>query len=80
MKSKSTRCLSVPKLPVVSGQELISILIEKKGYQIRSRKGSHVILTHNTLPPVTVPMHREIRPGLLLDIIKTVGLEREELR
>ncbi|MFH1095004.1 MAG: type II toxin-antitoxin system HicA family toxin [Candidatus Micrarchaeota archaeon] len=69
----------MPKLPVVSGQELVRILIEKKGYQIRSRKGSHVILIHSVLSPLTVPMHREIRPGLLLSIIKTAGLEREEL-
>lgn len=69
----------MPKLPVVSGQELVRILVRKKGYEIRSRKGSHVILVHSTLPPLTVPMHKEIRPGLLLDIIKTAGLEREEL-
>ncbi len=69
----------MPKLPIVSGQELVRLLVGKRGYAIRSRKGSHVILTHASLPPLTVPMHREIRPGLLLDIIKTVGLGREEL-
>ncbi|MFH0927676.1 MAG: type II toxin-antitoxin system HicA family toxin [Candidatus Micrarchaeota archaeon] len=69
----------MPKLPVVSGQKLVRILVEKKGYYIRSRKGSHLILVHANLPPITVPMHREIRPGLLLDIIKTVGLGREDL-
>ena len=49
-----------PKLPVVSGQELIRAL-EKFGYVAVRQKGSHVRLRHSTDPqrlPVTVPLIR----------------------
>jgi len=65
----------VPKLPVISGLELAKMHIEQRKYIVRSRKGSHINLVHDTLPPVTVPAHRELRPGLLHHILKVSGLE-----
>jgi len=69
----------VPKLPVVSGEKLAKILIKYKGFVVRSRKGSHVNLVHRELPPVTIPLHKELKRGLVRHIIKTVGMEKSEL-
>lgn len=72
----------MPKLPVVSGEELIQIL-ERSGYvRIRTR-GSHVRL----YPPgylaeakkVTVPLHKQLKVGTLSGIMKDTGLTIEDL-
>ena len=69
----------MPKLPVISGKELVKIFI-KFGYEQDHQTGSHIIL-RNKNPPyrrVTVPNHPEIAKGTLLAIIKQSGLNREE--
>ena len=51
----------------------------KIGYVVIRMKGSHARLWNdNGHPPVTVPMHKELRVGLLRAIIKQVGLSAEE--
>jgi len=70
-----------PKLPVVSGQELIRAL-EKFGYVAVRQKGSHVRLRHSTDPqrlPVTVPLHSELALGTLRRILRDVSITIEEL-
>lgn len=70
----------MPKLPVVSGKEVIKKL-EKYGYQITRQKGSHARLRHfseSNLKPVTVPLHKTIKPGLLSQILKDANLSIEE--
>ncbi|MFA6489885.1 MAG: type II toxin-antitoxin system HicA family toxin [Candidatus Micrarchaeia archaeon] len=68
------------KLPILSGEELAKILIKSRGYAVRSRKGSHISLIHQNLPPITIPLHRELKKGLLRHIIKLVGLSDSEIR
>lgn len=65
-----------PKLPQVSGQEMVRFL-EKLGYQMIRQKGSHIRLRkmtgageHN----ITVPNHKVIAKGTLNDIITKVSL------
>lgn len=65
------------KLPVISGKELIKALL-KQGYYIRGQEGSHVHLRHPTKPAVTVPNHPEISRGTLKEILKQLGMTREE--
>jgi predicted RNA binding protein YcfA (HicA-like mRNA interferase family) len=69
----------MPKLPVVSGKETIKKL-EKAGYAIMRQKGSHVRLRSDQLDamPITVPLHNEIKQGLLLQILKDAGLTIEQ--
>lgn len=67
----------MPKLPVLSGEELIRLL-KKAGFQTVRQKGSHVSLSkehHKTV----VPLHSEIAKGTLLGILKQCGLSRQEL-
>ncbi|MBZ5645355.1 MAG: type II toxin-antitoxin system HicA family toxin [Acidobacteriia bacterium] len=70
-----------PKLPVVSGEDLIRAL-EKFGYARARQKGSHVRLYHLTDPqrtPVTVPLHAEIAFGTLKRILRDTRVTVEEL-
>jgi predicted RNA binding protein YcfA (HicA-like mRNA interferase family) len=70
-----------PKLPVLSGEDLIRIL-QKVGYVRVRQKGSHVRLRHPTDPsrlPVTVPLHREIAFGTLKRILRDSKMLAEEL-
>jgi predicted RNA binding protein YcfA (HicA-like mRNA interferase family) len=68
------------KLPVVSGKEAIRAF-EKIGYEIVRQKGSHIRLRDDINikhPPLTVPNHREIKPGLLRRLIRDANLSVEE--
>ena len=67
----------MPKLPVLSGKELIRIL-EKGGFQVVRQKGSHVSLQKEAHKTV-VPLHDELAKGTLLGILKQCGLSKEEL-
>ena len=71
----------MPKLPVLSGLDLIKLL-EKFGFiQIR-QKGSHIVLKKTT-PAQTigtvVPNHRELAEGTLRAILKQCQIAPEEL-
>jgi len=68
------------RLPIVSGKEAIKALT-KVGYKVVRQKGSHVRLRdiHNpNHKPITIPLHKEIKPGLLKKILKDANLTVEE--
>lgn len=70
-----------PKLPVVSGDELIRAL-GKFGYVVVRQKGSHVRLRHSSdtqRVPVTVPLHSEIAFGTLRRILRDSAVTVEQL-
>jgi len=70
-----------PKLPVVSGVDLIRAL-EKFGYYQTRQKGSHVRLRHPTDTgrlPLTVPLHKEVAFGTLKRILRDSKISPEEL-
>ncbi len=56
-------------------------ILTKIGYNVVRQRGSHLRLKDNTDPshkPLTVPLHKSIKPGLLRKIIKDAGLSVEE--
>jgi len=72
----------MPKLPILSGKELIKIL-SKIGFQHIRTRGSHAILNKDdsekgkiTIP---VPLHPELAKGTLKSIMNQVGMNLEEL-
>lgn len=69
--------MSVGKLPVVSGQDLIRAL-QMAGFQVVRQKGSHVSLQKHEFRTV-VPLHDELAKGTLIGILKQCGLDREAL-
>ena len=62
-----------PKLPVVSGTQLVKAF-GKIGYYIRAQQGSHIHLRHPTKPPLTIPNHKEIARGTLRAIMRQADL------
>ncbi len=71
----------MPKLPVISGKELVRAL-KKAGFVEVRHKGSHVSLQKVTAEKTfktVVPLHRELAKGTLLDILHQTGLNKNEL-
>ena len=70
----------MPKLPVISGRNLVKTL-SKTGYEFDHQKGSHITLRHKDPPHrrLTVPDHKEIARGTLKAILRQAGLTSEEL-
>ncbi|CAG0987929.1 MAG: type II toxin-antitoxin system HicA family toxin [Candidatus Methanoperedens sp.] len=71
----------MPRLPVISGKELIMAL-KKAGFVEVRQRGSHISLqkvtseiTHKTV----VPLHRELAKGTIIDILHQTGLSRDDL-
>jgi predicted RNA binding protein YcfA (HicA-like mRNA interferase family) len=68
------------RLPVVSGDELISAL-GKLGWVVARQRGSHVRLRHpQRAVPLVVPLHRELKRGTLAGILRDAGVDPDELR
>jgi predicted RNA binding protein YcfA (HicA-like mRNA interferase family) len=71
----------MPKLPVISGNELVRAL-KKAGFVEVRQKGSHVSLqkvaAEKTLKTV-VPLHKELAKGTLHDILHQTGLSKDEI-
>lgn len=71
----------MPKLPVLSGKELIHILI-RFGFEELRQKGSHVSLqkiTESKTFKTVVPLHKELAKGTLRDILNQCGLTKDDL-
>ena len=64
------------RLPLLSWHEVVKILA-KAGFQVARQKGSHLILIKDE-HIVPVPKHKEIKRGLLMEIIAEAGLTKEE--
>ena len=67
------------KLPRgLSGKEVIKAL-ERAGFYIRRRKGSHIVLRRdNPFAQVVVPDHKSIDTGTLASILDGAGLTVED--
>ncbi|MBI2164932.1 MAG: type II toxin-antitoxin system HicA family toxin [Chloroflexi bacterium] len=69
----------MPRLPRVSGKEVIRIL-ERHDFGLSRVRGSHYIYRHKkTGTPVVIPVHRDrvIPPGTLMNILRQIGVDAE---
>ena len=69
------------RLPRIKGKELIRAL-ERAGFTINRKRGSHVFLKHPDGRATAVPVHsREtMGPGLLRAILRDIEMTAEQLR
>lgn len=68
--------------PIISGRRRIRFL-EKIGYQVVRTRGSHVRLRHpqsSQYRPTTVPLHKEMKPGTLMNILADANTNIDELK
>jgi Predicted periplasmic or secreted lipoprotein len=66
-----------PKLPVVSGKQIIAAL-ESAEFTTVSQRGSHVKLRHPSGKVVIVPLHDELAIGTLKSILRQAELDVDE--
>ncbi len=67
----------MPKLPRISGTEVIKILTKFFGFRTLRQRGSHITLT-NDLFFLTVPLHKELDKGTLLAILRDANISRDD--
>ncbi len=70
----------MPKLPVVSGKEMVRFL-EKQGFEIVRQRGSHLFLRNfeaNLRTTVAVHAKENLRPGTLLGILSDIEMSKVE--
>ena len=64
----------MPKLPVVSGAEVVRAF-ESLGWEVVRRRGSHVILVKDgEMASLSVPDHNEVAKGTLRSLIREAGV------
>ncbi len=65
----------------ISGKEAVKVF-QKIGYYIDHQQGSHFILYHGEpgYPPLCIPNHRQLAPGLLIAQIKRARLSVEQFQ
>jgi predicted RNA binding protein YcfA (HicA-like mRNA interferase family) len=69
-----------PKLPVVSGREVVRAL-QRAGFVVDRRVGSHVTMVNAaTARRATLPVHgsEDLPPGTLRSILRQAGLTVDE--
>lgn len=68
------------KLPTdVSGEELVKIL-QRVGFVVNRKRGSHIILRRaDPYARVVVPDHKQVRLGTLRHILNEAGVTVEQL-
>jgi predicted RNA binding protein YcfA (HicA-like mRNA interferase family) len=68
----------MPKLPVISGEKAIKAFV-RAGWKVDRQVGSHVILRKEGSPiTLSIPLHRELKKGLLRALIRDAGMSVEE--
>ncbi|HEX7575905.1 MAG TPA: type II toxin-antitoxin system HicA family toxin [Candidatus Methanoperedens sp.] len=66
------------KLPIISGMEAMKAF-SRAGWIPHRQVGSHVVLRkEGSKVTLSVPKHKELKPGLLRELIKAAGLSVEE--
>ncbi|MGE5155308.1 MAG: type II toxin-antitoxin system HicA family toxin [Bdellovibrio bacteriovorus] len=66
----------MPKLPVVSGAEVVRAL-ERFGFMVTRQRGSHIVMRRGSIGCV-LPNHHELKIGTLVGLLKQAGLSPDE--
>jgi predicted RNA binding protein YcfA (HicA-like mRNA interferase family) len=66
------------KLPVISGEDMVKYLI-KQGFTVRRQTSSHIIV-QKVWRVFSVPLHRELKKGTQIAILKQAGITLGDFR
>ncbi len=66
------------KLPVLSGEDMVKFLI-RQGFEAKRQTSSHVVL-QKEWHVFSVPLHRELKKGTMIGILKQAGITVEDFR
>jgi len=68
----------MPRLPVVSGRQAV-VAFQRAGFEVKRQQGSHIILSKpGSASTLSVPDHRELKPGTLRALVRKAGLAKEQ--
>ncbi len=67
----------MPRLPILSGAEIIRML-ERMGFAQVRQRGSHVVLRRGDAGCV-VPLHKEVKTGTLAGILRQADVTIDDL-
>jgi len=65
----------------LSGEEVIKILTKHFGFKVSRQKGSHVTLVKlegDRKIVTVVPLHKELKPGTLLGVLKLAEVDKDD--
>ncbi len=70
-----------PKLPRMTGDEVISLL-KDRGFRCLRQKRSHVVLQNNEGRVTVVPLHKGkiLGTGILKTILESAGIPEDDVR
>ena len=66
----------MPKLPVLSGAEIVKVLVAL-GFVVMRQKGSHIVPRRGSNGCV-VPNHKEVKTGTLHGLLRQADINAEE--
>ncbi|GAB6102725.1 type II toxin-antitoxin system HicA family toxin [Thermococcus atlanticus] len=69
------------RLPKLSGEQVVKILVKKFGFVVSRRRGSHMVLVKykdGRKIGTVVPLHKELKAGTLMGVLKLAGIEKDE--
>ncbi|MGD7035515.1 type II toxin-antitoxin system HicA family toxin [Methylotuvimicrobium buryatense] len=66
----------MPKLPVVSGTEVVRAL-QRLGFVVARQRGSHIVMRRGSSGCV-VPNHAELKTGTLSGVLKQADISVDE--
>jgi len=70
----------MPKLPVLSGRQVVRAF-EEAGWRQDRQRGSHVVmLQQGSNVSLSIPQHRVVAPGTLRALIRLSGMTVDEFR
>lgn len=67
----------MPKLPVLSGHDVVKAL-ERLGFEQKRQRGSHVVMRRGS-DGCVVPLHKDVKTGTLAGILRQAGVTLDEL-
>ena len=67
-----------PRLPVISGEEMVKYLV-RCSFTPRRQTASHVVV-QKEWRVFSVPLHRELKKGTLMGILKQAGIDADEFK
>ncbi|MDP2675440.1 MAG: type II toxin-antitoxin system HicA family toxin [Dehalococcoidia bacterium] len=61
-------------MPTVSGRQAVAAF-ERAGFEVRRQRGSHIVMVKAGITAtLSVPDHRQLKPGTLRALIRKAGL------
>lgn len=66
------------KLPVIFGEDLVKYLV-RQGFDPKRQASSHIVM-QKEWRVFSVPLHRELKKGTLMGILKQAGIDVEDFR